>query len=341
MSRAETEDLAAVTDSFEPRCEEALDLLAPYPSALLAVSGGPDSVALMLLCAQWSLRASRDIAVATVDHRLRKESRAEAEEVGRWARALGFAHHLLTWEDEKPATRLQERARQARYALLADCARRIDASAIVLAHHADDQAETILFRLTRGSGVAGLAGMAPIARSEGMTLLRPLLDFGKEELVAICARAEHVFFRDPSNDDESFARARLRKLAPTLAAQGLGRDALLRLGVRAARANAALSHCAAETLERALRRNDAFCIELDAAILNEAPLDILQRVLASAMHRLAPTPAVRLDRLERASARIAAALIARHSLRMTLADVLIETDGARVRLRPSPPRRST
>jgi len=123
-----------------PEAERALDLLAPCRSLLLAVSGGPDSVALMLLCAGWRDRASHDIAVATVDHGLRPESRAEAERVGDWARALGFAQHLLTWTGDKPATRIQERARDARYRLLADCAQRIGADAIVTAHHADDQA---------------------------------------------------------------------------------------------------------------------------------------------------------------------------------------------------------
>jgi tRNA(Ile)-lysidine synthase len=340
MPRTQAEDLAAIDGSLERRREDALDLLAPYPSLLLAVSGGPDSVALMLLCAQWSLRGTHEIAVATVDHQLRKEARKEAEEVGRWARALGYAHHLLTWQDEKPETRLQERARQARYALLTDCARRIGASAIVLAHHSDDQAETVLFRLTRGSGVAGLAGMTRVARCDDIALLRPLLDLRKEELEAICAHAKHPFFRDPSNEDESFARARLRKLAPVLEAQGLSREALLRLGARAARADAALAHCAAETLDRALRRNEASCVELDAATLCEAPLEILQRALASAILRLAPNAALRLERLERASARVAASLSARKSVRTTLADVLIEASGGRVRLRRAPPRRS-
>lgn len=324
----------------EERREDALAILAPYPSLLLAVSGGPDSVALMLLCAQWSLRSRRDIAVATVDHRLRTAARAEAEEVGRWARALGYTHHLLTWEGAPPATRLQERARDARYALLTACARRIGAAAIVVAHHSDDQAETILFRLTRGSGVAGLAGMARIACREEIMLLRPLLDFRKTELEAVCAQAGHPFFHDPSNENESFARARLRKLAPGLAAQGLGQDALLRLGARAARADAALTHCAAETLERALRRSESDCIELDASALSEAPLEILQRALASAILRLGTGPALRLERLERASARIAAALAAGRTVRMTLADVSIDANRERVRLCPAPPRRA-
>ncbi|MEF3368072.1 tRNA lysidine(34) synthetase TilS [Methylocystis sp. 9N] len=331
---------AKETSTIEQKREEALFLLTPYPSLLLAVSGGPDSIALMTLCAQWRLRDAHDIAVATVDHGLRQESRAEARQVGRWAKAQGFKHHLLTWEGAKPKTRIQERARDARYALLVDCARRIGAQAIVAAHHAEDQAETILFRLTRGSGVAGLAGMAPIARCGDVALTRPLLGFRKGELEDICARAGQTFFRDPSNADESYARVRLRKLAPLLAAQGLDVDALLRLGTRAARADAALTHCAHETFERALISSDTRCVELDGGALIESPLDILQRALVEAMSRLSPEPALRLDRLERACARLAAALVARAPLRITLADILIEAREGRLRLRPAPPRRS-
>lgn len=321
-----------------PADEDALSLLAPYPSLLLAVSGGPDSVALMLLCAQWAARGSHDISVATVDHGLRAEARAEAQEVGHWAAALGFDHHLLTWDGEKPKTRVQERARNARYALLADCARGIGAVAIVTAHHADDQAETILFRLTRGSGVAGLAGMARVARCETVALLRPLLGMRKHELERVCASAQHAFFADPSNADEGYARVRLRKLAPLLAAQGLDVDALLRLGARAARADAALTQCATESLARALRHSEEACVELEAAALRAAPLEILQRLLADAMSRLSPAPALRLERLERAAARLAAALAKREPLRITLADILIEACDERVRLRPAPPR---
>jgi tRNA(Ile)-lysidine synthase len=171
--------------------------------------------------------------------------------------------------------------------------------------------------------------------------VRPLLDFSKEELEAICEQAKHPFFRDPSNEDESFARVRLRKLAPILAAQGLTQDALLRLGSRAARADAALTHCAVEALNGALRRDDETCVDLDPAILREAPIEILLRVLAIAIKRLAPDAVLRLERLERASARVAAALTAHRSIRTTLADISIEANDERIRLRHAPPRRSS
>ena len=218
----------------------ALDILTPYPSLLLAISGGPDSVALMLLIKKWSDRPKYSIAVATVDHGLREESSREAETVGQWAQELGFTHYHLNWLEEKPTTRLQERAREARYRLLETCAKEIGADAIVTAHHADDQAETILLRLTRGSGLTGLAGMADTRKLNKIKLLRPLLNFSKADLVKICHEAHHPYFNDPTNLNDKYTRARLRKLMPTLAEEGLTSDALRRLGQRAQRVNVAL-----------------------------------------------------------------------------------------------------
>lgn len=317
----------------------ALDLLHPHVGLLLAVSGGPDSVALMLLCANWRERTNHRIAVATVDHGLRADSRTEAEQVGEWARALGFAHHLLTWTGEKPSTRIQERAREARYALLADCAERIGASAVVTAHHADDQAETILFRLTRGSGVAGLAGMSASARCGDIALLRPLLPMRKRSLVEICEAAGHACFSDPSNTNEAYARARLRKLMPTLAELGLDTDALLRLGDRASRADAALESCAETLRARAIVESAPDFAHFDADALRKTPLELLQRLLAAEIGRLAPRSQLRLDRLERAALRLSAALLIDAKLRITLANLLLEASPGGVTLRPAPPRR--
>jgi len=245
--------------------------LAAEPALLLAVSGGPDSVALMLLAARWSRRPEKTV-VATVDHGLRPQAHEEGQSVARWARALGFAPRLLRWEGPKPATRLQERAREARYALLAACAREIDPHcAVVTAHHAEDQAETILFRLARGSGVAGLGGMARASSLDGLKLLRPLLDIPKASLEAVCAEVGHPFFRDPSNENPLFARTKLRALAATLSAQGLDRNALLRLGSRATRAEAALESCAAQAQKRALTGCEANRARFDGDALRELP----------------------------------------------------------------------
>lgn len=327
--------------SRAPICADALLApLATEPSLLLAVSGGPDSVALMLLAARWSLRERRAIAVATVDHGLREGSRAEAEDVAGWAAAAGFAHHLLAWEGEKPTTRLQERARAARYALLSDCARRIGASAIVTAHHADDQAETILFRLSRGSGVAGLAGMAARTSLDGLALLRPLLGIRKTELAALCAESGHPFHHDPSNENESFARTKLRKLGATLTAQGLDSEALLRLGRRAAQAEEALAWSAARMDAEAVASRDETQTRFEPAILCGLPHEILQRLIAAEVARVAGPARLRLDRIERAAALVAEALASHASARITLGGAAIVLDRRNLTVRRAPPRRA-
>src|SRR5271156_4483671 len=205
---------------------EAIDvILAPLAEAaalLLAVSGGPDSTALLVMAASWARRRGGPrIDAATVDHGLRAEGADEARAVADLCRKLGVPHQTLIWRGEKPKTRLQERARDARYALLADCARRIGAEIVVTAHHMDDQAETVLFRLLRGSGVGGLAGIAARTERDGLTLARPLLGLAKADLVAYCEAERVPYACDPSNVDPRYARTRMRALLASLAAEGL------------------------------------------------------------------------------------------------------------------------
>ncbi len=318
----------------------ALDLLEDYDAILLAVSGGPDSVALMLLAAQWAGRAQRRIEVATVDHGLRANSGAEARIVGDWARALGFVHHHLVWAGEKPSSRVQERARDARYSLLVDCAAAIGAQAIVTAHHADDQAETILFRLSRGTGVAGLSGMAAVAPCGPVALARPFLEASKADLAQICRQAGHPFLSDPSNTHEKFARARIRRLAPVLAEQGLDRESLMRLGRRARRASAALEFYTQSTMRSARIDSDDDCARFHAAKMLMAPAEIVLRALEKEIARLAPAARIRLDRLERLGESLASALAEGRTWRATLAGVLIETRKNELILRRAPPRQS-
>lgn len=323
-----------------PAALAGLDLLLRYETILLAVSGGPDSVALMLLASQWAGRPARRIEVATVDHGLRAGSAAEAAQVGDWARALGFAHHHLTWSGDKPSSRLQERARAARYVLLADCAAATGAQAIVTAHHADDQAETVLFRLTRGTGVAGLSGMAEVSPCGPAILARPLLLASKTDLEQICREAGHPFLSDPTNACEKFARARLRRLAPVLAEQGLDRAALTRLGRRARQASAALDFYARSTGMKARIDSDNVSVRFQAAELADIPVEVLQRVLAMEIARLAPAARIRLDRLERLGQSLVDALAGDRRYRATLAGVLVEIRKNDLVLRHAPPRRS-
>ena len=253
-------------------------LLAPLeaaPSLLVAVSGGPDSTALLLMVAEWAgRRGTTRIAAATVDHGLRPESAAEAQSVADLCERLGVPHTILLWTGAKPSTRLQERAREARYRLLAGHAQAIGAGTIVTGHHADDQAETVLFRLMRGSGVAGLRGMEPMSRRDGVSIARPLLGVGKSALIAFARARGAAFVEDPSNAELRFARPRLRALIGGLAGEGLDAEGLARLARRAAEADEALARMTAE-VEARLDANGP----IDARSVFEAPIAIVQRIL--------------------------------------------------------------
>jgi tRNA(Ile)-lysidine synthase len=280
----------------------------------------------MRLAAQWAGRHRAPVFVATVDHGLRADSRAEAEQVAAWAAEFGLPHATLTWEGEKPKTRIQERARAARYGLLLQHAHRVGADYLLTAHHADDQAETILFRLLRGSGLGGLAGMQPLARLGDLTHLRPLLGYPKAALVDYCMACVQPFLRDPSNENPAFARTRLRRLAPLLAQEGLDRQNLLRLARRARRADQALVHC---TL---ILRANLNATRTDSHFFGDIrqfaamPEEILLRLLEIEIHDLCSDRPVRLNRLETLTTSIVSALRAGQSLRATLAGTLVSLD---------------
>ena len=232
------------------------------PAIILAVSGGPDSIALMWLAARWRgarKQGPRLIAV-TVDHGLRPEAAREARAVKALARTLDLPHRTLRWTGSKPRTGLPAAARDARYRLLAQAARACGATHVLTAHTRDDQAETLLMRMARGSGLAGLAAMARQSERGGIVLVRPFLHISKSQLVATLSKAKLGFAVDPSNLDLSFTRPRFRALMPALAAEGCDSRNLARLAVRLARANAALE-VLADGAERflALKDHGATC----------------------------------------------------------------------------------
>lgn len=346
--------------SAEPKAlsaSEVAPLLEPYllksrsaaRGVVLAVSGGPDSMALMRVAAE--LRAAGPlvrVTVATVDHGLRPESRAEAETVAAWSGACGFLHRLLSWAGPKPRTGLQEAAREARYRLLADLAEALGASHVLTAHTLDDQAETVLMRIARGTGIAGLGGMRQESAVGGVTLARPLLGLRKASLVAMCRAHGWPFLEDPSNADPRFARSRWRKLMPALAAEGLTPERLAALATRARRAEDALDCRAAAVLEAAriepARATPGSArLELDGALLLAEPEAILLRAMARAIAAAAGAGArpVKLERFEaHVLGPIRSALAAGARLKLNLGGALVEiAPDRRIRLSPEPPRR--
>jgi tRNA(Ile)-lysidine synthase len=313
----------AASNTAFPAAEIA-DVFRPWEHArgiLLGVSGGPDSVALMLLAVEWAggCAVPPPLYVATVDHGLRKESRGEAEMAANWAAALGLPHAILAWEGTKPESRVQERARAARYSLLAQYAISIGADHIMTAHHADDQAETILFRLLRGSGISGLAGMQRSSKRNGIILARPLLDFTKAELTALCVSKAHPFVRDPSNHDPAYARTRLRRLNGILAEEGLDRKALIRLGRRAARADAALAQRAFAIAAALEARREPGVFSANISALAGETEEIVVRFLADELKLINGYKPIRLDRLESLARRVHQALRTGAPLGATLA----------------------
>jgi len=313
---------------------------APFSGLLLAVSGGPDSMALLHLAAAWrdAASASPRLYAATVNHGLRAGAAAEAAQVAGWCRALGVAHKTLVWTGEKPDAGVQARARVARYRLLFAHMREIEATAVATAHHADDQWETVMMRLARGSGIAGLAGMARDQEIFGGRLIRPLLDLPKAALTDHCRQCGQNFFEDPSNDDPRFARANWRAVAAPLHRLGLTPTRVSRLAERAEKCDRALQWAAARFLEQARIPTESHVYDFSNA--GQAPAAIVEYFLQLALARVAGESAPRLVRAERLAGKLTAALRAEATCFATLGGctVALTRDG-RLKIEREPPRR--
>lgn len=303
------------------------DGLAGESGLLVAVSGGPDSVALLALLADWARGPGRPpLHAATVDHGLRPEAAAEAERVAELCARLGVPHATLRWAGPKPATGIQDAARRARYDLLAEEALRQGCAAVVTAHTLDDQAETLLMRLAHGSGPSGLTGMQPHSRRGEVLIVRPLLSIEKARLVATAEARGLPFIRDPSNADPRFERVRWRGLAPLLAEQGLDAARLGLLAARMTRQEEALSRRAADVLAaRRSPKGDDNGLRLDFRRLAEEPAEIVLRVLALALHEVAPVVESygRLERLEACGTGLLAAQRDGSAMRRTLSGCIL------------------
>ncbi len=285
----------------------------------VAVSGGPDSLALLLLAHAANPGA---IEAATVDHGLRAESAAEAGFVARSCAPLGVPHTTLRPETPIDGN-LQSAARRARYRLLDGWRKARGLAWVLTAHHADDQAETLLMRLNRGSGIRGLSGV----RAVNGRVARPLLGWRRSELAAIVASAGLTPIEDPSNVDPRFDRARLR--AALGAAAWLEPVAIARSAAALAEADAALDW-AAERLWAERARPAAAGWTLDAAGL---PAELARRLVERALAMVVPEPTPRGAEVGRLIAALAGGGVA------TLAGVRVDAEGGRWRFVPAPPRR--
>lgn len=272
----------------------------PAPRLAVGVSGGADSLSLCLLAHEWASARGGSVLALTVEHGLRPGSAEEAGRVGEWLAARGIAHEILAWIGEKPSAGIQNAARDARRSLLAERCRRGGILHLLLAHHRDDQAETVLLRLSRGSGPDGLAGMAVVRELGPCRLLRPLLGIPRARLEAFLRAAGQPWIEDPSNRADRFARARLRHSVAVLSREGMDAARLADTARRCGRARAALDAAVADLLAASAAVHPEGWVALHpdfaAAVPEEVALRALARCLAVVGGAVLP---VRLDALER------------------------------------------
>jgi tRNA(Ile)-lysidine synthase len=347
------------------KAAEVRSLFAPfaflnqYPALILAVSGGPDSTALMVLAQRWrkTLQRGPKLVAVTIDHGLRPEAKKEAAAVKKLARSLGIEHRTLRWTGPKPNTGIQEAARAARYRLLADASRAERGAPVLTAHTRDDQAETVLFRMMRGSGITGLAGMRHGALMAGqestkpsakIELFRPLLDIPKSRLIATLKAAKISYVDDPSNRDPRFARPRLRELMPLLAAEGLTTARLAKLADRVLRVEIALY----EVLQAALRKlapgpwPEKGPVTIEVGGFGGLPDEIQLRILERVINWVGSEGPVELGKLEVLCAAMVDAMQTcldappnARRFRRTLAGAVVTLDGDKLTAERAPPRR--
>ena len=304
---------------LNPRDDDGIDLDAllgaaapfePLPHIAVAVSGGADSMALAVLAARWAKSHGGRATGLIVDHGLRSTSAAEARKVGGWLDRHGIASQILNWQGEKPETGVQAAARQARYSLLTAWCRQHAVFHLLVGHHLEDQAETFILRLERGSGLDGLAAMPAVTEMPWLRIVRPLLSQPRAGLRDFLTAEKQDCIEDPSNRDDAFARVRVRR---ALSALDSGRHGNGKVDHRLAGAASRLGHARHE-LERETARLLARTVALypaghaivDLVTIAAAPSEIGKRALSRLVTCIGGgSYAPRLERLERLHARVA------------------------------------
>jgi tRNA(Ile)-lysidine synthase len=277
---------------------------APWPAAV-ALSGGSDSLALMHLLADWA--EARKLArptVLIVDHGLRAGSDGDARKAAAFARKRGLPAYVLTRKGKTPKSDIEALAREARYRLMGEWLKKRGAQALYVGHTLNDQAETFLLRLGRGSGLDGLSAMRtlapfPVPGFEDLQLVRPLLGIDRLSLRALLRERGQDWLDDPMNSETRFARRRIRAVMPVFEAAGLSLRRIADAAAHLARARQSLEVVTEAVLERAVRL-DGSRVLLDARALARAPREVGLRALAALLMAVSGEPyRPRFERLER------------------------------------------
>ena len=295
------------------------DTAVPFKIGL-AVSGGPDSLAMMLIAAH---AYPGQICAATVDHGLRPEAADEAAHVASIAQNFAISHAILR-VDQPITGNVQAGARRARYALLEQWADDHGCPWIATAHHADDQIETLLMRLARGAGVAGLAGV----RRRNGRIIRPMLSFNKAELASICAESGVVPVHDPSNINADFDRVRMRQWLAS-GDQPISGTAVLRSASALSDAHDALEWAAEQLAKERLNHEKDGVLTIDARGI---PRELQRRLLLIGLAHIAPSLLPRGETIDRGLD------VLNGQGKLTIGDILCASNGHWC-LSPAPPRR--
>jgi len=254
------------------------------PNLAIAVSGGGDSMALSLLTACWAKQRNVSVTALTVDHQLRSEAKAEARQVGGWMKSIGLPHQILLWTGGEKMRCLakspQSSARDARLNLMTDWCRSNNTKHLLLGHAADDQIETFLINLSRGSGIDGLSAISSTSLRNSIHLLRPLLSIPRSRLKKTCFVHKQLWISDPSNLDSAFTRIRFRQSQAMLESEGLTQNRLLNTVCHLSRAKAALDYYVRSTLKATCRISSCGTLEVDIKSLIEAPAEIALRCIS-------------------------------------------------------------
>ena len=267
----------------------------PSPQLAIATSGGPDSLGLALLAHQWAANQGGKAIAVTVDHQLRPHSIEEAHQVKEWLGARGIEHHILTWVraegEERLETAIQASAREARYRLLGQWCKDYGVKHLLTAHHAQDQLETFMVRLAKGSGLKGLTSIQKEVPTSFGRILRPLLAIDPNRLKVTLGQFKQPFLSDPSNENERFTRIRWRHLLPYLAKEGLTGQGLQETLDRLNHAQRLIDQHISFLIHRHVRLAPYGHAILTKEALQESPEaveEMLKRILATVGTRIYP-----------------------------------------------------
>ena len=222
----------------------------------VATSGGADSMCLLYLTQLWCNDHNLELTALIVDHKLRTESTAEAQEVANIIQDRSIKAKVLTWEGKKPEANIHHHARKARYKLLTDYCKREGIEKLLVAHNLQDQAETVLLRIYRGSGIDGIAGINRYIKFNGIEVIRPLLEVNRQQIEDTLKIAEWPWIEDPSNQNLKFDRVKVRQFIEKLPDKGTWLNRINLLASNARRAKDYLHQVTAEKLESCVEFNE-------------------------------------------------------------------------------------